>query len=86
LTHAYRELWLANKLHGHDMGKVIHGAMEALRKDSIQLENNPDLAALLQSACFKKVMAACKPLDCDPQVEGLLRLLIENIKPGTAPN
>lgn len=86
LVQAYRKLWLANKLHDPAMAKVIHGAAKALQQDGIQLENDPALAALVQSACFKKVMAACKPLDCDPQVAGLLRLLIENFKPDTAPN
>jgi len=71
----YFELWSSGRLDHPDMARLFADWCAWLRLVGISIADDAGARALLQSDCLRRVLAEIKPIDCDPQIEALIKTI-----------
>jgi hypothetical protein len=73
----YRELWFAGKVGSPQMQALLVKFRDWLKAEGLLSFDDPNLRPIVENPCVRRLTALLPTLDCDPEVQALIRALIE---------
>jgi len=77
----YQSLWTAGAIDTAKMAKLFSDWVTWLRLVGITIENDPGMAALKASDCWRLIVGELKSTDCDPKIRPLLKHIMKDLRP-----
>jgi hypothetical protein len=75
----YRRLWNAGQVDSPEMTQLFADLIAAMRVGGVDPAADPDLAAVLDSECLRRILAEISEPDCDLQALALLRAIVARL-------
>lgn len=72
----YRELWRAGKIGSPEMLALVARMRDWLKAEGLLSLDDPELLSLLDNPCMKSLFGQLPALDCDPDVQALIKAIL----------
>ena len=73
----YRELWLGGQVGSPQMRALLVKMRDWLKAEGLASFDDPNLRAIAEDPCVRQLTAPLPTLDCDPEVQALIRAVLE---------
>jgi hypothetical protein len=73
----YRELWLAGQVGSPRMRTLMVQFRDWLKAEGLLSFDDPNLRPIAENPCVRRLTALLPTLDCDPEIQALIRAMLE---------